>query len=77
MEEIILLIASSMPFLKAPVEYLLCQVGAPGFHNIPRELASYHLNGVSDSYEVECFDTAGTGKPKTESGVSLNAMQIP
>ncbi|KAH8719197.1 hypothetical protein GQ44DRAFT_568459, partial [Phaeosphaeriaceae sp. PMI808] len=34
MEETCLLIASSIPFLKAPVEYLLRQVGASGFHNI-------------------------------------------
>ncbi|KAH8707192.1 hypothetical protein GQ44DRAFT_715913 [Phaeosphaeriaceae sp. PMI808] len=50
-EEICLLIASSMPFLKAPVECLLRQVGAPGFHNIPRELASYNSNGGLDLHE--------------------------
>lgn len=74
MEEICLLIASSMPFLKAPVEHVLRQLGAPGFRNIPRELASYHSNELSDSHELSDTPRQGLGRPKTESDSSLNAM---
>jgi len=77
MEEIFLLIASSTPFLKALVEHVLRQLGAPGFRNIPRELASYHSNGVTDSHEMSALSRRGLGRPKTESDSSLNATQIP
>ena len=70
LEEIFLLIASSTPFLKAPVEYVLVQLGvAPGFHNRPRELASYHSSGLVDSYELDTWIGHGIRRPKTENGV--------
>jgi hypothetical protein len=71
MEEICLLIASSMPFLKAPIEYLLRQVGASGFHNIPGELASYNSNGGLDLHELSPSKRRELGRPKNENRVQL------
>ena len=76
MEETCLLIASSMPFLKAPMEYLLRQVGASGFHNIPRELASYNSNGGWDLHESSPSKRRELGRPKNENGVQLDAIKI-
>ncbi|KAH8724010.1 hypothetical protein GQ44DRAFT_684346 [Phaeosphaeriaceae sp. PMI808] len=69
LEEIFLLIASSTPFLKAPVEHVLLRLGAPGFHNKPRELASYHSSGVVDSHELDTWTGRGLRRPKTENDV--------
>ncbi len=71
MEEMCLLIASSMPFLKAPIEYLLRQVGASGFHNIPGELALYNSNGGLDLHELSPSKRRELGRPKNENRVQL------
>ncbi|KAH8730351.1 hypothetical protein GQ44DRAFT_673047 [Phaeosphaeriaceae sp. PMI808] len=70
-EETCLLIACSLIFLKAPVEYLLRQVGAPGFHNIPGELASYNSNGGLDLHELGPSKSWGLGRPENEHSVQL------
>jgi hypothetical protein len=69
LEEIFLLIASSTPFLKAPVECVLVNLGAPGFRNKPRELASYHSSELVDAYELDTWTGHGLRRPKTENGV--------
>lgn len=45
-EETTLIVASSAPLLKAPIERVLYRWGFPKFHNIPRELGSYQPNRV-------------------------------
>ncbi|KAH7309230.1 hypothetical protein BKA65DRAFT_575973 [Rhexocercosporidium sp. MPI-PUGE-AT-0058] len=76
LKEILLLIASSAPFLKAPIKCVLRQFSAPGFHNIPRDLVTYHSNGASDSQELNARPRQGFGRQKTQSDGGLNAMQV-
>ncbi|KAH7310348.1 hypothetical protein BKA65DRAFT_518896 [Rhexocercosporidium sp. MPI-PUGE-AT-0058] len=75
LEEIFLLIAASAPFLKAPIERVLRRFGAPAFHNMPRELATYHSNGASGSQESDARPRQGLGGQKTQSDGSLSATQ--
>jgi hypothetical protein len=42
MEEVLLIVASSAPLLKAPVEQALHRLGLPKFQNKSRELNSFH-----------------------------------
>lgn len=46
-EETVLIVSSCAPLLKSLIERTLHRLGLPTFHNIPRELDSYHSNRVS------------------------------
>ncbi|KAH6973929.1 hypothetical protein EDB80DRAFT_900468 [Ilyonectria destructans] len=46
-EEASLIAASSLPFLKASTEHILCKLGLPGFQNPERALRAYHSQSSS------------------------------